>query len=78
MNTISLQLPDSLYRKLKEFVKRDGISVNQFITTAAAEKLSAIETVAYLRRRAKRSSDEAFRQALSEVPDVEPADYDRL
>ncbi len=78
MNTISLQLPDSLYRKLKKFVKRDGISVNQFITTAAAEKLSAIETVDYLRRRAKRSSDGAFRQALSEVPDIEPADYDRL
>ncbi len=78
MSTISLQMPDSLYKRLKEFVKREGISINQFLTTAAAEKLSAIDTVSYLRRRAKRSSDEAFRQALSEVPDVEPEEYDQL
>jgi hypothetical protein len=78
MNTISLQLPNSIYRKLIEMAKHDGVSLNQFIAVAAAEKLSAMETVEYLRKRAKRSSEQAFENALSEIPDVEPEEYDRL
>ena len=78
MSTISLRLPESLHSKIKEAAKQDGISMNQFITTAIAEKLSAFMTVDYLRKRAERSSQEAFEQALAEIPDVEPEEYDRL
>ena len=43
MSSLSLRLPDSLHRKIRELAKEEGISINQFITTALAEKLSAIE-----------------------------------
>jgi hypothetical protein len=76
MNTISLHLPNSLYKKLIEMAAYDGISLNQFI--AAAEKLSVMVTENYLQNRAKRSSLESFEDALSEIPDIEPEDQDKL
>ncbi len=78
MNTVSVRLPDSLHRKVVEVSREDGISIDQFISTAVAEKLSALMTVDYLRQRAERSSKEAFEKALSEIPDVEPDAQDRL
>lgn len=78
MSTLSLRLPNSLHREIRELAKREGISINQFITTAAAEKLSALTTEEYLEKRAKRASREKFEEALAQLPDVEPEPYDRL
>lgn len=78
MNAIRIHLPHSLHIKVQEVAQQDGISLDQFIATAIAEKLSALMTVDYLRQRAERSSQEAFDHALSEIPDVEPEEYDKL
>ena len=78
MSTISIQLPHSLQAKATEAAQQDGISLDQFIATAIAEKLSAFMTLDYIQRRAQRSSPQAFEDALSEIPDVEPEDYDKL
>jgi hypothetical protein len=78
MSTLSLRLPDSLHQQLKELAKRDGVSINQFIATAVAEKMSALATVDYLEERAKRGDAEKFRNVLSKVPDVEPDDSDAI
>ena len=78
MSAITIRLPESLHRKLKEVAKRDGVSLNQFISSAAAEKLSAVLTVDYLKERASRGSEEAFREVLARVPDRPPLDHDRL
>lgn len=78
MATLSLRLPTSLHREIRELAKREGISINQFITTAAAEKLSALVTEEYLEKRAKRGSREKFEEALAQLPDVEPEEHDRL
>jgi len=78
MSTLSLRLPESLHRGVKEIVQREGISINQFITIAIAEKLSALLTEEYLQERAKRGSREAYLAALAEVPDAEPEEFDRL
>ena len=51
MSTLSLRLPESLHKRLKEMAQREGISINQFISTAVAEKLSALMTVQYLQER---------------------------
>jgi hypothetical protein len=56
--------------------KREGISINQFVTTAVAEKLSALMTEEYLEARAKRGSRRKFDRALSRVADVKPEGYD--
>lgn len=77
MSAMSLRLPDSLHQAAKELAERDGISVNQLVTTALAEKLAALMTVEYLER-AKRGSRRKFLAAMARVPDVEPARRDRL
>jgi len=78
MSVLSLRLPDSLHAKIKEFSKDEGISINQFISSAVAEKISAFATLEYLEMRAERADKKKFASALSKVPDVEPEDYDRL
>ncbi|HEX2642732.1 MAG TPA: toxin-antitoxin system HicB family antitoxin [Thermoanaerobaculia bacterium] len=78
MSTISLRLPDSLHRQIRRLAAEDGISINQFISTAAAEKLAALMTVEYLEERARRGNRDRFEAALSSLPDAEPEDYDKL
>jgi predicted transcriptional regulator len=78
MSTISLRLPDSIHRKVKELAKKESISVNQMITVAVAEKVSALATEEYLAERAKRGSRQKFLRALAKVSDVEPEDNDKL
>lgn len=78
MSTLSLRLPDSLHKRVKELATREGISINQFVATAVAEKMSALMTEEYLQERARRGSRERFEAALAQVPDVEPEEYDRL
>ena len=78
MSTLSLRLPDSLHKGVKELASREGISINQFVATAVAEKMSALMTEEYLQERARRASRERYEAALADVPDVEPEEYDRL
>jgi hypothetical protein len=78
MSTISLRLPDSLHKQIRKLAIQEGISINQFLSTAAAEKMAALLTVEYLEERAKRGSREKFEAALASLPDVEPDEYDKL
>ncbi len=78
MSTISLRLPDSLHETVRELAKKDHVSINQFVATALAEKISALITGEYLASRAKRGSRKKFEKAMSKVDDVEPDEFDRL
>jgi len=78
MSTLSLRIPDSLHRQIREIAKRENISINQFVSTAVAEKLSALLTEEYLSERASRGSRRKFERALSKVRDIEPDEEDRL
>jgi len=78
MSAISVRLPDSLHRRVKELAARDTVSINQLITVALAEKLSALETEDYLAKRAARATKSKFRRALKSVPDVEAEPHDRI
>jgi hypothetical protein len=78
MSTISLRLPDSLHATVRELAREESVSINQLITLALAEKLSALLTEEYLGRRAKRGNRQKFHQAMAKVADVEPEDYDKL
>ncbi len=35
MSTLSLRIPDSLQERIRELAQQDGISISQFISTAA-------------------------------------------
>ncbi|HEV2722781.1 MAG TPA: toxin-antitoxin system HicB family antitoxin [Thermoanaerobaculia bacterium] len=78
MGALSLRLPESLHRKLGEVAEREGVSINQLISSAVAEKMSALMTEEYLEARAKRASRSKFEAVLAKVPDVEPEESDRI
>lgn len=78
MSTISLRLPNSLHETVRGLVKEEQISINQFITVAIAEKVSALMTEEYLEARAARGNRQKFEVAMAQVSTDEPADYDKL
>jgi len=77
MSAFSIRLPDSIHKMAREIAGEDHISLNQFIASAVAEKISALTTETYLADRAARGSVGKFRAALSKVPNVEPEAFDR-
>jgi hypothetical protein len=78
MSTISLRLPDSLHETARELAKHENISINQLITLALAEKMSALMAEEYLGKRAKHGSRRKFAKALAKVADIEPDKEDRM
>jgi len=78
MSTISLRLSQSLHRRVRDLAKQDEISINQFIATALAEKMSAMMTSDYLGDRAKRGRRGKFERAMAKVRDIEPDKKDAM
>lgn len=78
MSTLSVRLPESLHKKIKELAEKEGVSMNQFITLAVSEKMSALLTIDYLKERAGKASKQKFENIIDQVPDVEPKEYDKL
>ena len=78
MSALSVRLPESLHRKLAELAEREGISINQLINSAVAEKMSALMTEEYLEARAERGTRQKFVAALKKVADIEPEEKDRI
>jgi hypothetical protein len=78
MNALTIELPESLYRKVAVLARADGISVEQFVATATAEKTASLLTTDHLRREAALGSRAEFERVLRKAPDVPPEPYDRL
>ncbi|HWW94342.1 MAG TPA: YlcI/YnfO family protein [Vicinamibacteria bacterium] len=77
MSTLSVRLPNSLHRHLRELAEREGVSMNQLISSAVGEKLAALMTQDYLAR-ASRGSRKLYEGVLGRVPDIPPDERDRL
>jgi hypothetical protein len=78
MSTLSIRLPNSIHKHTKKLAQEEGISINQFIASAVAEKLSALDAERYLNERAARGRKVNIKRILAKVPDVPPAQEDRL
>lgn len=76
MSTLSVRLPNSLHDRLRKLAREEGVSMNQLIATAVAEKLSALGAEEYLAARAGRGDRARFEEALARVPDVAPEEGD--
>ena len=72
MSTLTIQMPESLARQLRECAAKEGVTLDQLLSSAAAEKLSALLTVDPLRQRALRAKREDFLAFLAASPDVPP------
>jgi len=78
MQTMSLRMPDYLKVAISDVCQSEKISLNQFILNALSEKVSALQTVDIIEKKASQASKEDFMYALSQVPSNEPYENDRL
>jgi hypothetical protein len=76
-STYPLKLPRSVKAAAARLAKADGVSLNQFIAAAVAEKVGTLETAAeFLRRRAADAKPEDLLRFLHGAPDVAPPPED--
>ena len=74
MSTLSLRIPNSLHEQIRQLAKREGISINQFVASAAAEKMAALLTEEFIEARSKRASLKKFEKVLKKIPGMDVPD----
>ncbi len=75
--TFPLKLPASIKATTSRLAKEDGVSLNQWIATAVAQKVGVVETAAaFFQQRAGRAKPGDPERIMRKVPDapVEPED----
>lgn len=75
---MSLRMPDYLKTAVNEVCQGEKISLNQFIVNALSEKVSALQTVDIIEKKAAKASKEAFLNALNQIPSNQPLENDKL
>jgi hypothetical protein len=78
MKTIEAHIPEPVLKQAQELAARENIPLDQIISLAVTQAVGVWSNESYVALRAKRASREKFVDALKEVPDVDPADYDRF
>jgi hypothetical protein len=78
MSTISLRLPKNYHKRLQALSDAEGVSINQLITLAIGEKLSAIDTEEYIQKRASLGSRMKFESVLNKIQDIPAEEKDVL
>ena len=76
MTSVTIQMPDSLVPWIDECAKREGITRDQLLCSAAAEKLSALISADDLRVRMQSADRSEFEAFLNASPDVDPVPGD--
>ncbi len=77
--TYPLKLPASVKAAAARLAKEDGVSLNQWIAAAVAQKVGAVETAAeFFRRRAEGAKPGDLRAVLARAPDRTPDPGDEL
>ena len=75
--TYPLKLPLSVKQAAQRLAKEDGVSLNQWIASAVAEKVGAVETAAeFFKKRAGRATGAGLMRFLKNAPKVPPEPYD--
>jgi HicB family len=59
-STFPLRLPRSVKAEVERRAKQDGTSINQFVATAVAEKLAAMNTAEFFAERRAQADFDAF------------------
>jgi hypothetical protein len=75
--TYPLKLPVSIKRAAQRLAKEDGVSLNQWIAVAVAEKVGVVETAAeFFKKRAGKATGTGLMKSLRNAPDVPPEPED--
>ena len=75
---MNVNIPESLRLRAESLAQEDGVTLDQFIATALAEKVAVLDADTYIQQRAARGSRDTFERVLAKVPDVQPEAHDRL
>ena len=78
MSTMSLRLPDYLHNSIRDIADNEHISVNQLVTTAIAEKVSALATEKYLNAMTAKGSAQVFDTVMAKVKNRPPLPGDEM
>lgn len=70
MSALTIRIPESLHQNLKALAEREGVSANQFIASAVAEKMASVLTLNYLKSESSQSKRGDFQAFLDAVPNV--------
>jgi hypothetical protein len=76
VTTYPLRLPRSIKAAVEKLAKSEGISLNQFVATAVAEKLAVLSTASYFEERKSRADLAAFERIVKRKGGVPPREGD--
>lgn len=76
--TYPLRLPRSLKEAVARISREDGTSINQFVATAVAEKVSALQTATYFTERKARANFKAFDKIMKRKSGAPPREGDEM
>lgn len=78
-STYPLKLPTSVKKAAVELATADGVSLNQFIAAAVAEKVGSLRTARdYLRERSGSAKPKDMLKYLRRAPKVAPSSDDSI
>jgi HicB family len=66
-SNFALRVPPSLLAEARKVADSEGVALNQLITLALAEKVSALRTSEYFDERARRANHAKVKQILARV-----------
>lgn len=78
LSVYPLRLPRSLKQEVERRAQEDGVSMNQFMATAVAEKLAAMNTATYFAERRARADFKAFDRLMRRKGGEAPRDNDKI
>ena len=77
MSSVTVEIPDSLRRRIEALAAEEGYSLEQFMASAAGEKLAVLLTTNFVKSEARAGRREDFDRYLAAVPDVPAPEWDR-
>lgn len=78
-STYPLKLPVSIKNAAQRLAKEDGVSLNQWISVAVAQKIGVVETAAsFFERRSQRATRKTLGRLLRQAPDRPPEAGDEV
>ncbi len=66
-----------MHKRARDLAKKENTSINQLVSSALAEKISALMTEEYIEQKARRANKQKFKKALSRITDTAPEEYDK-
>jgi hypothetical protein len=77
--TYPLKLPLSVKKAAQRLAKEDGVSLNQWIAAAVAQKIGVVETAAeFFTKRAGKATGDGLMKFLRTAPNVPPEPQDAM